>query len=142
MRKLNVLIACEFSGAIRNEFRKLGHECISADLVEANDNSPYHHVGDVRDILHYHPLNGQPWDLMIAHPPCTYLTVSGNRWFKPEYAERFPDRPRQRQEGIDFKIFNSLEEARQEQNKRKEEINRAHKKLELEIKMQLYKETK
>ena len=102
MKKLNVLIACEFSGAIRNEFRKLGHECMSADLVESNDNSPHHHIGDVREILHYHPLNGKPWDLMIAHPPCTYLTVSGNRWFKPEYVERFPDRPRQRKEAIEF----------------------------------------
>jgi hypothetical protein len=75
---------------------------MSADLVESNDNSPHHHIGDVREILHYHPLNGKPWDLMIAHPPCTYLTVSGNRWFKPEYAERFPDRPRQRKEAIEF----------------------------------------
>ena len=102
MRKLNVLIACEFSGAIRNEFRKLGHNVMSADLVKSNDNSPHHHIGDVREILNENPINGMPWDLMIAHPPCTYLTVSGNRWFKEEYRERFPDRFKQRQEGIDF----------------------------------------
>ena len=78
MRKLNVLIACEFSGAIRREFRKLGHNAISCDLVEATDNSPYHHCGDVRNII-----PAYQWDLLIAHPPCTYLTLAGNRWFKP-----------------------------------------------------------
>lgn len=97
MRKLNVLVACEFSGAIRNEFRKLGHNAISCDIVEAADHSPYHHQGDVREILSTHQ-----WDLLIAHPPCTYLTVSGNRWFKPEYAERYPNRPQQRKDAIDF----------------------------------------
>lgn len=109
MRKLNVLVACEFSGAIRNEFRKLGHDAISADLVDAIDHSPYHHKGDVLEIIERHPINGQPWDLMIAHPPCTYLTVSGNRWFKPEYAERFPNRPQQRKDAIDFfmKLYNA-----------------------------------
>lgn len=97
MRKLNVLIACEFSGAIRREFRKLGHNAISCDLVEASDNSPYHHCGDVREII-----NSHQWDLLIAHPPCTYLTLAGNRWFKPEYAEKYPTRQQDRQDAIDF----------------------------------------
>ena len=97
-----VLVACEFSGAIRNEFRKLGHNAMSADLVESNDNSPHHYQGDVRNILEYHPNLYEKWDLMIAHPPCTYLTVTGNRWFKPEYAERFPNRPQQRRDAIEF----------------------------------------
>ena len=97
MKKLNVLIACEFSGTIRREFRKLGHNAISCDLVEAEDNSPYHHCGDVREII-----NAEQWDLMIAHPPCTYLTLAGNRWFKPEYAEKYPTRQQDRQDAIDF----------------------------------------
>lgn len=97
MRKLNVLIACEFSGAIRQEFRKLGHNAISCDLVEAADHSPYHHEGDVRNII-----PAYKWDLMIAHPPCTYLTLAGNRWFKPEYADKYPTRIQDRQDAIDF----------------------------------------
>jgi hypothetical protein len=97
MRKLNVLIACEFSGAIRQEFRKLGHNAISCDLVEAVDHSPYHHEGDVRNII-----PAYKWDLMIAHPPCTYLTLAGNRWFKPEYAEKYPTRQQDRQDAIKF----------------------------------------
>ena len=104
MRKLNVLIACEFSGAIRREFRKLGHNAISCDLVEASDNSPYHHCGDVRNII-----PAYKWDLLIAHPPCTYLTLAGNRWFKPEYAEKYPTRQQDRQEAKDFfmELYNS-----------------------------------
>jgi hypothetical protein len=104
MRKLNVLIACEFSGAIRREFRKLGHNAISCDLVEASDNSPYHHCGDVRNII-----PAYQWDLLIAHPPCTYLTLAGNRWFKPEYAEKYPTRQQDRQDAIDFfmDLYNS-----------------------------------
>ena len=104
MRKLNVLIACEFSGAIRREFRKLGHNAISCDLVEATDNSPYHHCGDVRNII-----PAYQWDLLISHPPCTYLTLAGNRWFKPEYAEKYPTRQQDRQDAIDFfmDLYNS-----------------------------------
>jgi hypothetical protein len=96
MKQLNVLIACEFSGAIRNEFRKLGHNAISCDLEKSIDNSSHHHCGDVRELLN----NG--WDLMIAHPPCTYLTLAGNRWFKPEYADKYPTRQQDRQDAIDF----------------------------------------
>jgi len=97
MKKLNVLIACEFSGAIRNEFRKLGHNAWSCDIVPSEDNSHYHYQQDVLEVL-----NAQDWDLMIAHPPCTYLTVSGNRWFKEEYKDKYPERPKQRQDAIDF----------------------------------------
>jgi hypothetical protein len=97
MKKLNVLIACEFSGAIRNEFRKLGHNAFSCDIVPSVDNSPYHYQCDVRNVI-----NAYEWDLLIAHPPCTYLTVSGNRWFKDEYRERFPQRFQQREDGISF----------------------------------------
>jgi hypothetical protein len=97
MKQLNVLIACEFSGSIRNEFRKLGHNAWSCDIVPSVDNSPYHYQCDVLEVI-----NSQPWDLMIAHPPCTYLTVSGNRWFKDEYRERFPQRFQQREDSIAF----------------------------------------
>ena len=97
MRQLNVLIACEFSGTVRNAFRKLGHNAFSCDLEPSDDDSPYHYRGDVRNVI-----NAYQWDLLIAHPPCTYLTLAGNRWFKPEYAERFPTRIQDRQDGVDF----------------------------------------
>jgi site-specific DNA-cytosine methylase len=97
MIKLNVLIACEFSGAIRNEFRKLGHNAYSCDIVPSEDNSPYHYQCDVRNVI-----NAYEWDLMIAHPPCTYLTLAGNRWFKPEYKDKYPTREQDRTEAIEF----------------------------------------
>lgn len=97
MKTLNVLIACEFSGAIRNEFRKLGHNAYSCDIVPSEDNSPYHYQCDVMEVLKL-----KKWDLLIAHPPCTYLTLAGNRWFKEEYKERYPTRQKDRQEAIDF----------------------------------------
>lgn len=101
MKQLNVLIACEFSGTVRNAFTKLGHIAVSCDL-EPSDAPGLHHQGSVLEILDKNPFNGQPWDLMIAHPPCTYLTLAGNRWFKPEYADRFPTRIQDRQDGVDF----------------------------------------
>jgi hypothetical protein len=84
MKKLRVLIACEYSGRVREAFRNLGHDAWSCDLLESEDNSPFHIQGDVL------PLLTKEWDLMIAHPPCTHLAVSGARWFKdklPEQAE-------------------------------------------------------
>lgn len=66
-----VLIACEFSGVVRRAFRALGFDAWSCDLLPAEDGSEFHIEGDVRDIL------GRPWDLMIAHPPCTFLANSG-----------------------------------------------------------------
>lgn len=73
---MRVLVACEYSGRVREAFRKLGHEAWSCDLLPADDKSPYHIQGDVLEIL------GQGWDLMIAHPPCTYLASSGLHWNK------------------------------------------------------------
>ncbi len=58
-----------------------------------------HYQGDVFDII---DIIDDGFDLMIAHPPCTYLTVTGNRWMKPEYADRYPDRPMQREDAVDF----------------------------------------
>lgn len=71
---MKVLVACEYSGKVREAFRKLGHDAWSCDLLPADDNSPYHIQGDVMQILE------QGWDLMIAHPPCTYLTNAGVTW--------------------------------------------------------------
>ena len=71
---MKVLVACESSGMVREAFRSLGHDAWSADLLPSDDGSPYHIQGDVTAIL------DQGWDLMIAHPPCTYLSVSGMHW--------------------------------------------------------------
>lgn len=71
---MNVLIACEFSGVVREAFRKRGHHAISCDMLPADDNSGNHKQCDARELLHL------PWDLLIAHPPCTRLCNSGVRW--------------------------------------------------------------
>lgn len=79
---MNVLIACEFSGIVRDAFRKKGHNAWSCDLLPTEGNSEYHKIVDVLDILY------SSWDLMIAHPPCTHLAVSGARWFKDKKEEQ------------------------------------------------------
>ena len=71
---MRVLVACEYSGVVRDAFIGGGHEALSCDLLPSESLGP-HYQGDVRDLLHY------PWDLMIAHPPCTDLSVSGARHF-------------------------------------------------------------
>lgn len=71
---MRVLVACEYSGVVRDAFVRRGHEVLSCDLLPTESEGP-HYQGDVRDLLHY------PWDLMIAHPPCTHLSVSGARHF-------------------------------------------------------------
>lgn len=73
---MRVLIACEYSGRTREAFRAKGHDVVSCDLLESEDNSPHHIVGDVFDVI----AKEGPFDLMIAHPPCTYLANSGVRW--------------------------------------------------------------
>jgi hypothetical protein len=72
---LRVLVACEYSGTVREAFRKLGHDAWSCDLLDT-DREGNHYKGDVFDIIN------DGWDLMIAHPPCTRLTNSGVRWLK------------------------------------------------------------
>lgn len=79
---MNVLIACEFSGVVRRAFRERGHAAYSCDLESAEDGSWQHFRGDVRNILDW------GWDLMIAHPPCTHLAVSGARWFHEKLPEQ------------------------------------------------------
>jgi hypothetical protein len=71
---MRVLVACEYSGTVRDAFISLGHEAMSCDLLPTEKPGP-HYQGDVRDVLYY------PWDLMIAHPPCTHQSVSGARHF-------------------------------------------------------------
>ena len=91
----NILIACEFSGAVREAFRALGHNAISADLLPADDASPHHHTGDVFELLeHYRAANGKryfkcgiQWHALIAFPPCTHLASSGARWWAEKRAD-------------------------------------------------------
>ena len=83
---MNVLLGCEFSGKVREAFRKLGHDVTSCDLLPSDDNSPNHIQGDVIDVI-----KSRRWDLIIIHPPCTALAVSGNRWYgrgMPKHQER------------------------------------------------------
>lgn len=83
---MRVLVACEFSGVVRRAFRERGHDAWSCDLLPAEDDGP-HLQCDVREILLANPEDAQ-WDLMIAHPPCTHLAVSGARWFKNKGCEQ------------------------------------------------------
>ena len=80
---MRVLIACEFSGVVRRAFAKRGHDAWSCDLLPPEDGLRGRHIqGDVMDVIH------DNWDLMIAHPPCTHLAVSGARWFKDKQEEQ------------------------------------------------------
>lgn len=72
---MRVLVACEYSGTVRDAFIRAGHDAMSCDLLPTDAPGP-HYQGDVRDVLDY------PWDLMVAHPPCTALAVSGAAWFE------------------------------------------------------------
>tara|TARA_R110000765_G_scaffold201235_1_gene306650 strand:- start:1432 stop:2001 length:570 start_codon:yes stop_codon:yes gene_type:complete len=84
-----VLVACEFSGVVRDAFVAAGHDAMSCDLEPAT--SPgWHTQGDVRDFLN------DGWDLMIAHPPCDHLAISGNRWYY--------DKPELRQAAMEFVV--------------------------------------
>lgn len=114
---MKVLVACEYSGVVRDAFIKQGHNAISCDLLETDaeritgvDYLGGHYKGDVKDIIN------DGWDLMIAHPPCTYLTVSGARWFyHPNdkhlpYEERrphpmHPNRRQLQEEALEFIQF-------------------------------------
>jgi hypothetical protein len=80
---MRVLVACEFSGIVREAFRSRGHDAWSCDLLPAEDGSRFHLHRDIRDVIY--PGN---WDMMIAHPPCTHLAVSGARWFKNKKKEQ------------------------------------------------------
>jgi len=79
---MRVLIACEYSGAVRDAFIRAGHYAASCDLLPSDSPLGDHYQCDVTAILDH------DWDLMIAHPPCTHLAVSGARWFKGKQAEQ------------------------------------------------------
>ena len=83
---MRVLVACEFSGVVRNAFRDAGHAAFSCDLLPSEPGpwSGYHYQENALDMIRYYG----PWDLMIAHPPCTHLAVSGARWFKDKRDEQ------------------------------------------------------
>lgn len=78
---MRILVACEYSGRVRDAFIAKGHDAISCDLLPTEAEGP-HHMGDVTELLH------MGWDMMIAHPPCTHLAVSGSRWFKDKIKEQ------------------------------------------------------
>jgi hypothetical protein len=78
---MRVLIACEFSGIVRDAFTARGHSAMSCDLLPTESPGP-HHQGDVRELL------GEGWDLMVAHPPCTYLTNAGVRWLQGDLGHK------------------------------------------------------
>ena len=77
---MKVLIACEYSGTVRDAFASCGHTAMSCDLLET-ESPGWHYQGDVRDVL------DASWDLMVAHPPCTHLAVSGARYFAEKIAD-------------------------------------------------------
>ncbi len=79
---MRVLVACEFSGVVREAFRRHGHDAWSCDLLPAEDGSEFHTTIDAIAASY------GDWDLMIAHPPCTHLAVSGARWFKEKRAQQ------------------------------------------------------
>lgn len=87
---MNVLVACEFSGRVRDAFRAAGHNAWSCDLIPSESPDGGHILGDVREVLN------AGWDMMIAHPPCTYLAVSGARWFSN------PIRQQKQKEALDL----------------------------------------
>lgn len=100
---MRVLVACEYSGRVREAFRARGHDAWSCDLLPSEDRSPYHLQKDVREVMGWLPvferwmIQPEPqWDLMIAHPPCTHLAVSGARHFDEKRADG------RQQEAIDF----------------------------------------
>ena len=96
---MKVLVACEFSGTVRDCFSAMGHDAVSCDILPSE--SPYgvHYEGDIFDILY-----DNSWDLVIAHPPCTYLSSSGLHWNK-----RIPGRAEKTEDALEFitKIWNA-----------------------------------
>ena len=94
---MKILIACEESQTVCKAFRAKGHEAYSCDILDCSGGHPEWHIqGDVLEQLN------KGWHMMIAHPPCTYLTVTGNKWFKDEFKDRFPTRQQDRRDAIEF----------------------------------------
>ena len=96
--KMRILIACEESQTIAKAFRDLGHDAFSCDLSECSGGYPEWHIqGDAIEIAYT-----QEWDMMIAHPPCTYLAVSGARWMYNKDGSRNEDREQKQVQALDF----------------------------------------
>lgn len=111
---MKILVACEESQAVTIEMRRLGHEAYSCDIIECSGGHPeWHIMQDVLPLLNgncefmtmdgsEHEINGR-WDMIIAFPPCTYLTVTGNRWLNVEkYGEKAIQRWKDREKAIEF----------------------------------------
>lgn len=97
---MKILVACEESQTVTKAFRNKGHEAYSCDILPCSGGHPEWHIqGNVI------PLLNDKWDLIIAHPPCTRLTVAANKYYKPEYADRFPDIHNEREEAVKFFMF-------------------------------------
>ena len=95
---MNVLVACEESQRVCIAFRERGHNAFSCDIVDCSGGHPEWHLQ--QDVL---PLLKEKWDMIIAFPPCTYLTVTGNRWFNIDrYGEKAIQRHKERKDAIDF----------------------------------------
>ena len=95
---MKVLVACEESQEVCKAFRELGHEAYSCDIQDCSGGHPEWHLK--QDVI---PLLNQEWDLIIAHPPCTFLTVTGNRWFNVEkYGDKAIQRHKDREEAVAF----------------------------------------
>ena len=109
---MNVLVACEESQAVCQAFRKRGHNTFSCDILECSGGHPEWHIqGDCLKVLkggQFLTMDGKEhnvdkWDLIIAHPPCTYLTVAANRYYDEErYGDKARERKKLREEAIDF----------------------------------------
>lgn len=96
---MRVIVGCEFSQTVTKAFRALGHEAYSCDIEPCDGGHPeWHFQEDIFEVI----KREKPFDLGIFHPPCTYLTVTGNKWFKPEYSDRFPTRHQDRLDAIEF----------------------------------------
>lgn len=97
---MKVLVACEMSGVVRDAFTARGHYTVSCDILPSESPSGLHEQRDVLEMLDF------GWDLMVSHPPCTFLTLAGARWFgDPKYPTRYEDR----EKGIEF--FQKLQAA-------------------------------
>lgn len=111
---MKVLVACEESQAVTTELRRLGHEAYSCDIIECSGGHPEWHIrwdalalinGNCSFMTEDHELHhiDKTWDMLIAFPPCTFLTVTGNRWFNVErYGEKAIQRHKDREEAIKF----------------------------------------
>lgn len=110
---MKILVACEESQAVTKELRELGHEAYSCDLLETSGVHPEWHVQEdvlklVNGVCYFQTCDGRlhyisKWDMIIAFPPCTYLTVTGNRWFNvAKYGEKALKRLEDRKAAIDF----------------------------------------